>query len=1056
MVHGAVRKLFQLLGALVAGLLIALPLFAWRLAGGPIALDFLTPYIEEALSAKDDGLTVDLDTTVLALAEGDRLVEIRALGVEVRMGAAAEAVATVPEVALTLNGHALLRGELAPKAVRLHKPKLRLVRDADGNLSVGIGDPAAAGASGDVARTVIDALVGVPDPAQPGRHLQRVSIIDADLEVEDRALLLSWHAPDADIHLDRTPFGLAASATLALDLGGEVGSVGADITYRRADDGFDGELTLAGIRPALLARLGGPLAPLAAVDMPLAGVVTAKGTADGRIDEVTVDLSGGEGRLTVASPVAFDHPVAAIQLRASAHEGLRKARLDELHIDLGGPTLTLAAVADGLGGETVVKADAVLREVPFNSLHRLWPEGVAPNPREWVLANLSDGVAHEARATLSLRSPSGSFDDVVVEHVSGGLEGDGVTVDYLRPMPAVTNAAASASFDASDFRIAVKGGQVYGLKLVDGLIVLSGLDQVDQFADIDLTVSGPATDALRLIDNQPLRYARALGIDPATVGGDAKTRLRLKFPLLKDLRLDDLEIKADASLKQVSVPKVLMGLDLSGGDLEMRIDAKGLDARGPVVLGSIPAELVWRENFSAKGVPFRSRYQVRAPAVDEGQRRSLGLDGPPFVAPFVEGPVGADVTATLYGGGKGDVEARIDLSTARMRLPGLGWRKEERTTGGAEVLVKLEKLKIASVPRFTVQAGDLQTRGAVSFRPDGSARKVEFERLAYGRTDVSGTLTFGADGALDVVARGPSFDAAPVIGDEGGDGAPPRVREAGKREKSELPPMTISGGVGTMWLSKKGGLRDASVSMRRDAEEWRAIALKGTVGEGRWFTADLRQSGPDRREIKVLSDDAGSVARAFDVYDDLIGGRLEIAGYYDDSKDDQPAVGTLSVSDYNIVNAPALAKLLNVAALTGVLDLLNNQGITFTTLEAPFVFSDGLLEVADARAFGPAIGITAKGEIDLDASRLALEGTVVPAYALNSVLGNIPVLGWLVTGGEKGGGLVAFNYTMKGPTVEPDVVVNPLSALTPGFLRNLFNIFDDGSETEARKKTPAK
>ncbi|MBX9634465.1 MAG: hypothetical protein K2X44_05730, partial [Magnetospirillum sp.] len=64
---------------------------------------------------------------------------------------------------------------------------------------------------------------------------------------------------------------------------------------------------------------------------------------------------------------------------------------------------------------------------------------------------------------------------------------------------------------------------------------------------------------------------------------------------------------------------------------------------------------------------------------------------------------------------------------------------------------------------------------------------------------------------------------------------------------------------------------------------------------------------------------------------------------------------------------------------------------------------------------------------------------------------------WLITGGEKGGGLVAFNFTMRGPTQEPDVSVNPLSALTPGFLRNLFNIFDDGTETEARRRpSPAK
>ncbi|HSV28492.1 MAG TPA: DUF3971 domain-containing protein, partial [Candidatus Omnitrophota bacterium] len=554
----------------------------------------------------------------------------------------------------------------------------------------------------------------------------------------------------------------------------------------------------------------------------------------------------------------------------------------------------------GLGRETAIKADAVLREVPFDSLPQLWPAVVAPNAREWVVANLSKGVAHEARATLSARSASGRFDDVVVEHVEGGLEGDGVTVDYLRPMPVVKNAAASASFDAKDFRITVKGGEVYGLRLKDGLIVLGGLDQEDQHADIDLTIAGPAADALKLIDNQPLRYAQALGIDPASVGGDATTRLRLKFPLLKNLRLDDLAIKAHSSLKGVSIPKVVMGLDLARGDLEIDVDAKGLDASGPVVLGTIPADLKWRENFSARNVPFRSRYTLRAPSVDEEQRKMLGLDGVPFVSPFISGPVAADVVATLFGGGKGDIEAKVDLSPARMKLPGMGWRKEDRTTGGARVLVRLEKMKLASVPRFEVQAGDLNTRGSVAFGPDGSARRVEFERLAYGKTDVSGSLSLRPGGGMDIAFKGSSFNAEPLIGSDDEDEqlqpAPPADGRK-QRRKSDLPPMTVSGSVGTMWMSEKGGLTNANVHLSRDAEEWRSMTIKGIVGAGKSFTAELRQAGPGRRDVTVRSDDAGAVAKAFDVYDDLMGGKLEIDGYYDDTKDEQPVVGKVRVTD---------------------------------------------------------------------------------------------------------------------------------------------------------------
>ena len=69
--------------------------------------------------------------------------------------------------------------------------------------------------------------------------------------------------------------------------------------------------------------------------------------------------------------------------------------------------------------------------------------------------------------------------------------------------------------------------------------------------------------------------------------------------------------------------------------------------------------------------------------------------------------------------------------------------------------------------------------------------------------------------------------------------------------------------------------------------------------------------------------------------------------------------------------------------------------------------------------------------------QLDLQGTIVPAYALNSIIGNIPVIGSLLLGGE-GQGLFAANYRVTGSAADPEVSVNPLSALAPGFLRRLF------------------
>ncbi len=1044
MVHGTVRSLFQLLGAVLVGLLLVVPLAAWRLSHGPISLEFLTPYIEDALTARDGSLFVRLDATLLQRGDDDRMLEIHVRNVRAYLAGNDVPVVAVPDMALSLSGRALLRGVVAPNSIRLNRPSLSLVRDASGHFQFGMPD-GGGGDAGLVIARIKDALLGEPDPSKPGRSLQSFSIRDADLLIDDRALATSWHAPGVDLTVRRVPSGIQAKGRIPLDLAGEVGEVSVDAAYTKADGAADAELRLRGIRPAVLARFGGPAVHLRVIDMPLAGSVRAR-LSGGVLETLAFDLSGGAGRLDLPAPFHTVHQVASAALRGELSRDMTRLDLAEIRLDLGGPTFMLAALVDGLGGETSIKAEGSLRDVPVDQVRDLWPNGLAQNARDWVIPNLSKGMVREASIQLSARSPSGRFDDVVIDHLGGEVRPEGVTVDYLHPMPLARNTVGVCTFDASSFRIALNAGEVYGLRLKEGTIVFTGLDKEDQFADIELVIAGPATDALKLIDNPPLRYAQALGIEPGKVGGDATAKVRLKFPLLKTLRLDDVGIKANATVKKVVIPKVMMGLDLSDGVLELDVDAKGLDATGPVVLAGIPGHLAWRENFS-KGQPFRSRYFLKAPEVTEEQRKLLGLDGVPFVAPFTAGPVRAEVTATFSDGGKAEIDAKVDLTTARMALPGLGWSKPEDKPGSAEVLVKLDRKLIAAVPRFAVKAGDLDVAGSVAFGPDGAARKVDFSRVRYLRTDGEGSIAIRPGKAgLDIVFKGAAFDAEPVLGRD-------EDAKAGKTkdDADKPPPMTVSATAKSIWMSEKGALTNAVATLTRDAHEWQSVHVKGGLGGGKSFAATVQPGGAKLRNFTVSSDDAGATMRVFDIYGDLMGGELSIEGHIDDSRPEQPYTGTIKVADYHVRNAPVLARLLTVAALAGILDVLQGEGVSFSSLEAPFTMTEGLVEVRDVRAWGPALGITAKGQIDMDNSRMAMEGTVVPAYVLNSVLGKIPVLGWLITGGEKGGGIIAFNYSMKGPTDDPSVTVNPLSALTPGFLRNLFNIFDDGTETNARK-----
>jgi uncharacterized protein YhdP len=142
--------------------------------------------------------------------------------------------------------------------------------------------------------------------------------------------------------------------------------------------------------------------------------------------------------------------------------------------------------------------------------------------------------------------------------------------------------------------------------------------------------------------------------------------------------------------------------------------------------------------------------------------------------------------------------------------------------------------------------------------------------------------------------------------------------------------------------------------------------------------------------------------------------------------------------NFRLVRVPAMASLLqSVGSLTGMVDMLNGEGIQFSALEAPMTMANNQVVLGDCRAAGPAVGLTAKGGVNLNDGRLAIDGVIVPSYGLNSMLGGIPIVGRLMVS-RKGEGVFGLTYSLKGPADKPNVGVNPLSALTPGIFRRIF------------------
>ena len=228
-----------------------------------------------------------------------------------------------------------------------------------------------------------------------------------------------------------------------------------------------------------------------------------------------------------------------------------------------------------------------------------------------------------------------------------------------------------------------------------------------------------------------------------------------------------------------------------------------------------------------------------------------------------------------------------------------------------------------------------------------------------------------------------------------------------------------------------------------DGLVWEKINIKSGRGVNKALDIKLLSKN-GIRHLNVEANNAGSILKIFDYYDNLIGGRLSLRGEYDGMLPESKFSGHARIDNFRVINAPILANLLNVASITGIVDeLLGGVGIGFKRLVAPFESRDNIIMVKDASVSGISLGMTATGEIDSSLETVDLKGTIVPAYMLNTALTRIPIIGALLSGGEKYGGIFAANYTMTGNPKDPDISTNPLSVLAPGFLRQLFRIFDE-------------
>jgi len=1031
-------------GALLAGVGIAG--LCWRLAQGPLDVGWALPWIEAAANRRDVPTRIGIGGAVIrwqGFGEGaDHALDLQLR--DVKVTDAGHPVAEVALADLALSPAALLQGEIVPRRVQLDRLQLRVVRALDGSFSVNTGSLADAD-DGTPPSSVAATMATLGQPAMtdrggnpvPGlRHVQQlrsVRISNAAVAVVDRQLGTTFIVSNASLDLRRRASGgVVGSGSAALAVGAATSQLA--LHAELAEQGTRVEVSLSPMSLAALTDALPALAPAARVDAALQ--LSAVATLSAALTPISLNIqatSGGGHARTPAATLAFESlalDATADWNAASAWTLPDRVALPRLQVVVASPAGGWDTTL-GASGLATRRADRLHADLAFTVDHlafadvpRLWPAAWGGHVRPWITDNITAGTARDGHVTLGLDAPL-DLSKVTVAAAGGTLRGDDVTIHWLRPVPPIEHAQALLTLAGPDvIEIAIPTARQGTAQLSNGLVRINGMSVKDQFLALSADVAAPVPELLTLLRHPRLRLLDRHPIPVRNPAGSIAGKLNVNLPLNEHLDFSDIAIHAAGQLSGLRLGGLVAGRDLDRGDVSIDVTTDTLRASGRAAIGGIPAALTLDMDFRP-GPP--AQVLQRATATGTTTARQLAAAGLDATAVMGAGTGNFTASYQTRRDGQGEVRVQADLLDAAMAAA--GWKKPQGQPASASARLLLNADRLQAISELQAQGPGLQVHGRLDMAGERPSL-LAFDTIVLGPTRAHGEIRLPSalNEPIRATLAGAVLDLSGALSRQPSPGGPPSAQAAWVADLNFDQVLLVEG-------RSAGGV---TAHAEFDGRRLRVLQAQSSGPERVQATIKPQGNG---RQISLRAADGGALLRALGVTRAVDGGQLAIDGQYDDGGPVSILSGTADLQQFHIRDAPAMGKLLQALTLYGIGEAVSGPGLAFSQLTAPFRWDGDALELKEAQAFSASLGLTAQGRIDTARKTLDVNGTIVPVYALNSALGRIPLLGGLFSA-ERGGGLFAVNYTVRGPLDDPAVSVNPLSALTPGFLRRLFRIFD--------------
>lgn len=635
----------------------------------------------------------------------------------------------------------------------------------------------------------------------------------------------------------------------------------------------------------------------------------------------------------------------------------------------------------------------------FNTfqLLELWPKKFQMSVYEWMLKNSSGNIND-----LLLNIEFSIFDKFELKSLKGNFEFSDTEIRYMENMPVVKNLFGKVDIFSSNLIFNINGGDSENLDLIKGTVNLLDLDTDVEKADISLKIKGENSEVIDYLDKSiidkntysELRY----------VSGNNIVNLDLSFPLLVNLKTEQIMYESDINIEKAVYNNFYSDFDIQDFNLDILVNNT-------------------KTEFKGNGKLLGSNFTFNGNQISKNGDLVNSITGNYIIS--AESLPKSFFNIELEDSGLIPINFNIELMPNNIfKFEGIGNLDKYGITSnflGENIITKGGRVRFIVSPY-----GDLNS---IFFDLDTENLKLEIN------------ANFDADALLNLDVtklRSPNQDF--------------KIRYNKKKNLLKVYGNKLNLIIEEIPKNKTNNIKKLFLE-----SDLRQLKINQFSFNNPKFNFSLNNGTFDNLEINLVSNEihhkifvrdfesrkkfileSNYLPDLINVFGKNLGisrGSLKIEGYKNNLSNSFD--GMIAGNDIVFSDAPFFADFFSLFSLQGLAQKIKDGGIIFDKFNAKYELSDEKLRIVDSLLRGSELGIQFDSVIGLDSDYFLTNGSIIPAYTLNTLITKFPIVGDIITAGSPEDGLIGANFKIENnKSGDLEVSYNPISVFVPNIIKN--------------------